>query len=211
MPSCRYRPFDDEDDEPPPVRDRDGRWPTLDRVEQAIRWPGALGAHGWFRDALLERRAEAEAELVQVDAQLASATRRRRQLVTRIRNCNLALVGTNEIRDPETGELRQVLSWARRIPFADPQPHPDRRRARVVSGRPLCAAIVDLLRVTGQPLTIPEIERLLRLQDLVPAGRASHTISNAISGEIRSGRIERVRRGCFRFSDAPGSSDASSL
>jgi len=202
MPSRRYRPFDDEDDEPPPVRGPDGRWPTLDRVEQAIRWPGALGANGWFRDALLERRAEAEAELDQVDAQLATATRRRRQLVTRIRNCNLALVGTNEIRDPQTGELRQVLSWARRIPFHDPPPPVEPRRARLVSGRTLRSALLDLLEVTDQQLTITELHRLLRLRDLIPVGRPSQTISNALMVEVRAGRVERTERGRYRLAPA---------
>ncbi len=119
--------------------------------------------------------------------------------MTRITNCNLALVGTNEIRDRETGELVQVLPWVKRIPFRDPPPISAPHRTKIVSGRALCSAIVDLLRVTDQALSIPEIDRLLRLQDLAPAGRASHSISNAMAGEIRSGRVERVRRGVFRL------------
>jgi hypothetical protein len=203
MPSRRFPSYDeDPDDEPAPQRGPDGRWPTLDLVERAIRCPGAFGARGWVRDTMLERRATAEAELAEVDRELAEVTRRRRKLVTRIRNCNLALVGTSEIRDPDTGELVQLLPWGKRIPFADPQPVVEPRRATVISGRTLRSAVLQLLQVTDQQLTIPELERLLRLQGLVPAGRASHTISNAISAEIRSGRIVRVRRGCYRLASA---------
>jgi len=33
---------DEYDDDPAPVRGPDGRWPTLDRLERAIRNPGPL-------------------------------------------------------------------------------------------------------------------------------------------------------------------------
>ncbi len=199
MPSRRFLPDDEDDDEPEPVRGPDGRWPTVDRVERAIRFPGAFGAHGWFRDELIAQRGQAERELAEVDAQLAAATRRRRQLTTRIRNCNLAIVGTSEIRDRDTGELVQLLPWGKRIPFHDPLPPIEPRRARIVSGSTLRAALLDLLEVTDQQLTIAELHRLLRLRSLLPAGRPSQTISNALQVEVRAGRVERTARGRYRL------------
>jgi len=90
--------------------------------------------------------------------------------VSRIEGCNLALVGTGEIRHPETGEVRQTMRWHKRIQFADELPAADGPTLRVVSGRALATAATDLLGATGQTLTIAEIERLLRLQGLLPGG-----------------------------------------
>lgn len=119
--------------------------------------------------------------------------------MSRIEGCNLALVGTGEIRHPETGEVRQTMRWHKRIQFADELPAADGPTLRVVSGRALATAATDLLGATGQTLTIAEIERLLRLQGLLPEGRASSAISNALRGEVRAGRVARVHRGCYRL------------
>jgi hypothetical protein len=191
-------PINDLDDDPVAARGPDGRWPTLDGAEQAIRWPGTYRATGAFRQALLDRRSSAQDELDSVDRELAEAMTRRRRLVERIEGCNLALVGTGEIRHHLTDDLLQVMRWHRRIPFRDAMPPVDERAALVISGRRLAAATTALLRATGQTLGLAEIERLLRLQDLIPAGRSSQSISDALRGEVRAGRVERVRRGWYR-------------
>ncbi len=58
----------------------------------------------------------------------------------------------------------------------------------------------SLLGAVGDPLDIPEIERLLRLQGFVVPGRASQTISNAVRSALSDGSIVRVARGRY----APG-------
>jgi hypothetical protein len=181
-----------------PVRRSDGQWPTLDAAERAIRQPGPFRAIGLLRDQLLSRRGAAALALERADRELAALMTRRGHLVERIEGCNLALVGTGQVRDPATGELLQQMSWHKRIPFTDAQPLVDEQRVKVVSGRTLSAATTELLQGIDRVLTIPEIERLLRLQGLVTGGRASHAISSALRGEVRSGRIERVWRGCYR-------------
>jgi hypothetical protein len=154
--------------------------------------------HGVWLDELLERRAVTERELAQADRDLAEATERRRRLVRRVEQCNLAITGTSQVRDRCTGEVLQRLGWTRRIPFTDPQPEIDLGRAQVVSGRRLSDAITELLRVTDQALTLSEIERLLRLGGRVPPGRASKSISDALRRELAAGRVRRIRRGCYR-------------
>ena len=96
-----------------------------------------------------------------------------------------------------TGET-QRLGWAKRIPFDDPAPPVDQRRLKIISGRELRDLILDLLDATGASLTIQEIVRLLRLQQLAPADPVSRTISDSLRGEIGAGRVVRVRRGHYR-------------
>ncbi|MGZ4692765.1 MAG: hypothetical protein ACXWCM_03260 [Acidimicrobiales bacterium] len=191
--------LDDDDVEfPEPQRRPDGRWPTIDSAERAIRHPGTSPLRGDLRDEVLARKAAAELALRRADRDLAEVMSRRRLAARRIDRCNLALTGTHQLRDDVTGEVIQRLGWAKRIPFDDPQPPVDLRRVKAVSGRQLRDLIGDLLDATGTSLTIPEIERLLRLQHLVPAGHPSRTISDAVRGEVEAGRIVRVRRGCYR-------------
>ena len=192
--------FSDEDDDeyPVPVRGPDGRWPTVDRIERAIRYPSPWRFRGAQLEELLARRTVAERELAQADLDLAEVVARRRRLARRIERCNLAITGTSQIRDRYTGEVVQRLGWTKRIPFSDPQPAVAPDEAKQVAGRALAASATDLLRVTGRPLTLGELERLLRLEGLVPSGRASKTISDALRSEVAAGRVIRERRGCYR-------------
>ena len=120
----------------PEVRRRAiGRRQLADRVERAIRDPGPFAAGRELRAALVEHKDVACRELVEVDRVLADAAARRQALVERIEACNLAMVGTRQIRDRFTGEVIQNLNWAKRIPFHDPQPQVDEPRRREVSGR----------------------------------------------------------------------------
>jgi len=123
-------------------------------------------------------------------------------LVDRIRDCNLAITGTGEKRDHVTGETLQVLgNWVRRIPFDDVQPlPPGGRTPTVVSGARLRVLVIDLLDAVGAPVSPPEIERLLRLQGVVPAGRPSQTIANALRPAVRDGRVTVVERGWYEAS-----------
>jgi hypothetical protein len=114
-----------------------------------------------------------------------------------VHGCNVALVGTGEVRDRMTGETIQGLRWPTPIRFADPAPDLGQAPITPLSGRRLREAGLALLEVTDQPLTIAEIERLLRLHHLVPAGRASQTISNALRPAVADGRIEAVESGCY--------------
>jgi len=189
-----------------PERGPDGRLRTLDFVEVSILRAPPFPARGEVRAELLARRAIAEDDLASSDRDLAALIDRRRDLVERIRGCNLALVGTGEVRDRETGETLQVLGrWHKRIPFVDPQPEPDGRsrphgnRSMIVSGSRLRIEVVALLRASARPLALPEIERLLRLGGFVPAGRPSQTISNAMRSAIRHGRVAIVERGVYEL------------
>ncbi len=107
-----------------PVRGPDGRLLSIrDAVELSIFRPGPFAARGEHREELVRRRDLAVAELADADEELRALISRRRDLVDRIRACNLAITGTGEVRDRHTGETLQVLgSWTKRIPIDDPQP-----------------------------------------------------------------------------------------
>jgi len=186
-----------------PERGPDGRLLSLrDAVEISIFRPAASAARGDHRAELLRRRDAAVADLGAADQELAALVLRRRALVDRIRDCNLAITGTGEKRDHVTGETLQVLgNWVRRIPFDDVQPvPPGGRTPTVVSGARLRVLVIDLLDAVGAPMSPPEIERLLRLQGVVPAGRPSQTIANALRPAVRDGRVTVVERGWYEAS-----------
>ncbi|MGZ4784496.1 MAG: hypothetical protein ACXV5S_02385 [Acidimicrobiales bacterium] len=195
-----------------PDRGPDGRLLSLrDAVEVSIFRPGPAAARGPHRDELVRRRDATVAELATVDAELATLVGRRRDLVDRIQACNLAIAGTGEIRDPETGEtLQRMRNWRRHIPFDDPQPtvgeddgddEDDEAVSvvSVVSGAPLRSAVLELLGAVGGPMSPAEIERLLRLQHLVPAGRPSQAIVNALRPALRRGQVTVVERGWYEI------------
>jgi len=77
---------------------------------------------------------------------------------------------------------------------------PGGRTPTVVSGARLRVLVIDLLDAVGAPVSPPEIERLLRLQGVVPAGRPSQTIANALRPAVRDGRVTVVERGWYEAS-----------
>lgn len=184
-----------------PARGPDGRLLSLrDAVEISIFRPHSSGARGDHLLELVRRRDATIADLAATDDELAILVRRRRELVERIRACNLAITGTGEKRDPTTGETLQVLgSWTKRIPFEDPQPEVVGREATILSGGRLRSAVLELLSAAQGPMSPGEIERLLRLDGIVPAGRPSQSIANALRPAVRHGSVAVVERGWYEF------------
>ena len=157
----------------------------------ASSWCGPADAE------LLRRRRAAEDMLAQHDRGLAELIERRRALLDRIAACNLAISGTGVL-EPAPGSARpQRLPGRRAERFADPLP-PTVADEPAASGYPLRVSVVDLLRATGEVLDLRELERLLRLEGIVVAGRPSQTLLNALRPALADGSVERVDRGRYR-------------
>jgi hypothetical protein len=138
-----------------PWQHTNDRSTALDPAEVAIRNRHTWPVMGPRRDQVIARRADAERELTRVDAAIAELVADRRALLERIVGCNLALVGTNAIRDRESGELLQRLPWRRRIPLVDPMPFVGCGDDDRVSGEALRESTVALLRAVAEPMTSP--------------------------------------------------------
>lgn len=172
---------------------------TRARAELLIRNPPTLGAFGRVRDAVLEARAEAEESLADADRRLRDAVRDRQAAIDRITDCNRALLGSGQVRDDVTGELRQWRPRRRAAPD-DPLPETpavDVSTPRVLSGRALREVLLELMTAIGGPVGVDELHRLLRLHGFTTTGRASRTISNALVTEVKRGTVVRVDRGRY--------------
>jgi hypothetical protein len=165
------------------------------RAEALLRDPPLIGAMGPLRRAVVELQREAEAALIDADARLRSAARDRLDAVERLERCQRALLGTGQIVDPGTGMRRQYLR-RRRAGIDDPVDTGD--VGVVLAGEELRNALVDLLEIIGEPLSVRELHRLLVAHGVGVGGRASQSISGALRVEVSRGRVERVGWGEYR-------------
>lgn len=170
------------------------------RAEVLLRQPPLFGAIGEVREAVLELRAETERALADADERLRTAARDRRDARHRLRACDRALIGTGEVVDPRTGGRRQYA-------FVDggmtPDPVDQSGADVELSGVELRDALVELLVITGTPLSVKELHRLLVAHGVKVPGRPTQVISNALRVEVGRGRVERVGWGAYRATDPP--------
>ena len=141
--------------------------------------------------------------LVELDGELAALVDRRRGLVARIEACNLAIAGTGRL-PGRPGEKLLLFRRRPRVQLRDAMPEvlparPERDQATdtALTGRSLREAVEQLLSGVDQPLTLPEVERILRWQGHLIPGRPSQTIVNALRPALRDGSIARVGRGRY--------------
>jgi hypothetical protein len=163
------------------------------RAEQLVARPGAIGAMGALADEVLTLRDEAERQLEDADGRLRSAAEDRLAAMARIRQCNRALVGTGQVCDA-TGNVVQYFR-RRSDSFADPLP--DGWSRAVIGGEELRLVLLDVLELLGRAASVGELVRLLAFHGFTTAGRPSQSVSNALSVELRAGRVQRVGRGVY--------------
>jgi hypothetical protein len=169
-----------------------------DRAERSICRPGPFRVDGATRDELLRRRQFTEQLLTDTDRELDELVARRRALAARIEACTLAIAGTGWIEAGASRPRRQRLPGRRVRPVPDPMPAVHPGESAPLSGHPLRLAVDALLQAIGRALDLREVERLLRLQGVVVAGRPSQTLTNALRPALADGSIVRVGRGRYR-------------
>jgi hypothetical protein len=151
---------------------------AADRLVLRPRW-GFAG--GRVRERVLEIQRGLLEELASLDEAAQRMVDRRAVVVDGLRQCRDALGGVG-------------IKFAPRPSLpGDVDAAPE--GTRELSGRRLRAALVAQLRAAGRSLTIEELHRGLLVRGVRPRRPPAKTISNALSVEVRCGRVLRVRRG----------------
>lgn len=177
------------------IDDRD-RHRLLIRIDH----PGTFGLAGAQRWSAIAVRDEWLRDLATLDDEIQDRIVRRRELIERITKANVVINGTGNCYDTKRRTLVRLI-WNTKIPFEDP-PHTwvtTSEPRRTLRGRALHAAAVDLLRASGDALSLDEMHRLLLAHGFDVEPPVSRNLSNALRTDVKQGRVQRYERGLYGY------------
>lgn len=155
-----------------------------------LRVEGTL--FGAKRRAVEVERDELLGSVAELDRQLATLARQRRELVGKLRTVQRRLA-------PRLGHR----AGRQPAPDGSVQLPPVRRDAQRLWGRRLRSVCLALLRGQGE-VTLPELHALLHRHGYLIANRLHvKTLADALGYEVQSGRVRRVARGVYELIPGP--------